>query len=408
MTHLPLAFSIHHFISSVGADAGFASIIGLAILVLLYFAQARETATLRERADAAEQHAAQLEASLSQIAQATRAQAQGQGQPAGPRPVPSPIARPLANPAAAASPAAAAAATAGATAAAGGAIPAAPAGVGAPALTAATRLIPMPVGAGAAPPEAPPATAKPAAPPPPVAAPGPAPATAAGAASATAVASPPAAPPTGGGNGSSGDTAHAPLLDDPLDEPSPRVQLRSSGGGARQLPPLRPPPSSRGPSRLGRGLAMLLAVLGVAAVIAILLIATSGGGKHAPSSASSTSNAPSGRHKARSKGFDKGAVTVTVLNGTGTSGLAAGILSQVGHDGFKKGTAANAANATQTTTVVAYLQGQKAGAQAVAKALKLPTSAVAPIDSDTQSIACPQSTCNVDVVVTVGQDLVGH
>ena len=32
---------------SVGADAGFAAIIGLAILVLLYFAQARETANLR-------------------------------------------------------------------------------------------------------------------------------------------------------------------------------------------------------------------------------------------------------------------------------------------------------------------------------------------------------------------------
>ena len=40
---LPFAFSVSHFINSVGADAGFASIIGLAILVLLYFAQARET-----------------------------------------------------------------------------------------------------------------------------------------------------------------------------------------------------------------------------------------------------------------------------------------------------------------------------------------------------------------------------
>ncbi len=43
--------SVHHFINSVGADAGFAAIIGLAILVLLYFAQARETAKLREHAD---------------------------------------------------------------------------------------------------------------------------------------------------------------------------------------------------------------------------------------------------------------------------------------------------------------------------------------------------------------------
>ena len=44
MASIPFALSVHHFINSVGADAGFAAIIGLAILVLLYFAQARETA----------------------------------------------------------------------------------------------------------------------------------------------------------------------------------------------------------------------------------------------------------------------------------------------------------------------------------------------------------------------------
>src|ERR1700735_911457 len=139
MAPIPFAFSVHHFISSVGADAGFASIIGLAILVLLYFAQARETSTLRDRADEAEQRSAQLEARLSQVANAARAQAQQ----AGPRPVPSPIARPLANSPAArtagAGASAAVGAPAGATAAAapGAAlvIPSAPAGVGAPPLT---------------------------------------------------------------------------------------------------------------------------------------------------------------------------------------------------------------------------------------------------------------------------------
>jgi hypothetical protein len=50
MGALPVAVSVHGFVSSVGADAGFAAIIGLAILVLLFFAQARETASLRERA----------------------------------------------------------------------------------------------------------------------------------------------------------------------------------------------------------------------------------------------------------------------------------------------------------------------------------------------------------------------
>lgn len=418
MTHLPLAFSVHHFISSVGADAGFAAIIGLAILVLLYFAQARETSTLRDRADEAEQRAAQLEARLSQVANAARAQAQQ----AGPRPVPSPIARPLANPAPArtatgGAPAvlgAAAAAAATAAAAAPGAalaIPSAPAGVGAPPLTDATHLIPLPAVAASGP-SAPAAPAQPApspSAPEPVAADGPAPATAAGvAATATAVAEPPAGlESAGGGNGASGDTSSHPLFDEPEEEPLPRVQLRPGGAQPRPLPPLRQPPS-RGSSRFGRGLAALLTVLGVAAVIAVLLIVTSSGGKSNPSGNATTSNAPSARHKTKAKAFNKGAVTVTVLNGTATAGLAAHILSELGNAGFRQGSATNAASATVTTTSVSYLPGQKAAAQQVAKSLKLPTSSVSPITSSTQSIACPQTSCNVDVVVTIGQDLVGH
>jgi LytR cell envelope-related transcriptional attenuator len=418
MTHLPLAFSVHHFISSVGADAGFACIIGLAILVLLYFAQARETSTLRDRADEAEQRAAQLEARLSQVANAARAQAQQ----AGPRPAPSPIARPLANPtaartASAGAPAAVGAPAAGAAAAGSApavapaaAAPSAPAGVGAPALTDATHLIPLPAVAASAPS----APVAPAQPPPspsvpdPVAADGPAPATAAGAA-ATAVAEAPAElETTGGGNGVRGDTASHPLFDEPEEEPLPRVQLRPGGAQPRPLPPLRQPPP-RGSSRARRGLVALITVLAAAAVIAVLLIATSGGGKSNPSGNTTTSNAPSSRHKTKAaKTFNKGAVTVTVLNGTATAGLAAHILTQLGNAGFKQGSATNALNATVTTTSVAYLPGQKAAAQHVAKSLKLPTSSVSPITSSTQSIACPQTSCNVDVVVTIGQDLVGH
>src|SRR4051812_48289922 len=45
MASVPFALSVHNLVSSVGADAGFAAIIGLAILTLLYFAQAGETPT---------------------------------------------------------------------------------------------------------------------------------------------------------------------------------------------------------------------------------------------------------------------------------------------------------------------------------------------------------------------------
>ena len=68
MPSIPFALSVHHFISSVGADAGFASLIGLALLVLLYFAHARETATLRSRADEAGLRVQELEAQLADLA----------------------------------------------------------------------------------------------------------------------------------------------------------------------------------------------------------------------------------------------------------------------------------------------------------------------------------------------------
>ena len=50
MVTIPFGLSVHHFISSVGADAGFAALIAVALLVLLFFSQARETHTLRTRA----------------------------------------------------------------------------------------------------------------------------------------------------------------------------------------------------------------------------------------------------------------------------------------------------------------------------------------------------------------------
>jgi hypothetical protein len=47
ITAVPYAFSIHHFVSSVGDDAGLVSIIGLLVMAVLYFVQARETAGVR-------------------------------------------------------------------------------------------------------------------------------------------------------------------------------------------------------------------------------------------------------------------------------------------------------------------------------------------------------------------------
>ncbi len=63
----PYALSIHHYISTVGSDAGFAALVGLAILALLYFAQARETSSLREQAAQSAERVQQLEARLTAL-----------------------------------------------------------------------------------------------------------------------------------------------------------------------------------------------------------------------------------------------------------------------------------------------------------------------------------------------------
>src|SRR5947209_6389725 len=80
MASMLLALSVHNFISSVGADAGFAAIIGLAILVLLYFAHARETANLREQAALLTQRLQQAESRVAQLSRAQPAVAAQPGQ----------------------------------------------------------------------------------------------------------------------------------------------------------------------------------------------------------------------------------------------------------------------------------------------------------------------------------------
>ncbi|MGI8715520.1 MAG: hypothetical protein ACR2NR_20545, partial [Solirubrobacteraceae bacterium] len=150
MRAIPYALSVHHFISSVGADAGFAAVIGLALLVLLFFAHARETTALRRRADDAEDALHRLELYVDQLARSAT------GPPPRPAPAPAVMGHPRSGvtpPPQSARVAAAQAATAAPIAArtvtpvpapAGvlAGAPIAPAGVGAPALSAATRLIP--------------------------------------------------------------------------------------------------------------------------------------------------------------------------------------------------------------------------------------------------------------------------
>jgi LytR cell envelope-related transcriptional attenuator len=395
MATIPFALSVHHFISSVGADVGFASIIGLAILTLLYFAQARETANLREQAYESAQRVAQLEGRLAGMARQPGAVA---AQPAmAPRPT-----------AVAGAPAPAPApALVGAMAAA----PGPPAGVAAPALSAATKLIPTtPIGSAPASDERAPAPVD-------LTAVGsPAPATAAAAATAAAGATPAGA---NGGGAAAPTRVTAPppprsgLTPSPAGLSPTGRGARPAEGGRRQAAPPRmsgpPPRFTEPPPRSRRGVRIALGLVGalvVAGAVLALIHFTSTGSNTATTGASATTNAPASSHRRLAASVVPSSVTVAVLNGTATSGLAQRVATELSSAGYKKGFVGNASDQTRTATVVAYTRSHKKAALAVAKSLKLGPASVQPIDASTQAVACPgANACADKVVVTVGTDL---
>src|SRR3954447_8803827 len=81
-----LAFSLQDQVDKFGAYVGIAAFFGLAILTLLYFAQAREVKRLREWAGRAPERAVELEQAVVQQAEVTRRAPVPQPQPQ-PQPV---------------------------------------------------------------------------------------------------------------------------------------------------------------------------------------------------------------------------------------------------------------------------------------------------------------------------------
>jgi hypothetical protein len=321
-------------------------------------------------------------------------------------------------------------------------IPAAPAGTAAPALAAATRLIPI---AGPAPTDVAPAGAEVAPAGAEVAPAGaeanPVPAAAPAAASAVAPASTGAAPsttsvsnddtilavPAPATAAANGRSQGVPVAPPPPPVGPPRLPSRPNGsaaGAGSRAASSRPLISSRAPAvrepSLARRLVPVLIGLGAVAVIVVALLVLTRSGN---STTVHNSARISGRHHHKSAAVvDPATVTVAVLNGTGVTNLAHDVATQLSGQGYKEGTIATAADQTHATTIVAYLAGHQADARAVAAALKLKSSAVQPIDQQAMGVACPAggttstagtsstpagSACTADVVVTVGSDLAG-
>jgi hypothetical protein len=315
-----------NLIQQIGAYAGFAAIIGLAVLSALYFSQARDLRRLREWAGRAPERGGATARAQPQARPA--ATTQNAPQPA----APASTGTAPANAPAAATPAPAAQATAPAAKASPEPAPAVPAAAGAQPAVSALR-------GGTSPAATQPGARPGVRPPSPPQAPSQPPRTVAG--------------PAGGGNSS------------PMRRPGPVASVNGTRRERSSLP------------------YVALAVVGALIVIgagafAFGLIGERGdpGAQRVP--ASERADAPGGGSGAPST------VTFSVLNGTNVEGLAKQVADELEAEGYRRGNVTNAGE-QRTDSVVLYASGARSNALAVGR--KLGIRQVEPVDSRSQGLA---------------------
>jgi hypothetical protein len=393
---LPVALAVGDTIVKIGAYAGYASIVGLAVLSLLYFAQAREVKRLREWAGRAPERDAEL---------ALRVQTDAQKRV---------VAQPL-SPATTAAQQAEAARTAAAAALYAKVTPAPPPAplVGPPGqlarpvapgavpgtLPAATTTTPAPGSVpGAVSPAPTPTPAPGSVPgamlptPTPTPTPTPAPGSVPGAAMA-AVASSSSIVGNGAGQETHESDAARP---DPADGPLPHQSFSDGDDGSFGFSP-------------GRTGAIIGGAVAVVLVAVVLMIALTQGGD-SPSkpnelgvvtqaASSPPASAPSSK-ASTTAGVDRRATRVAVLNGTTQTGLARAVADEVEKARFTISGTSNAGTAAPSTTV-SYRDGSQRAAQIVAQVIGVDRSSVQPVAADASAAA------DADVVVVVGADKIG-
>jgi hypothetical protein len=412
------AVALADHVQSIGSYFGFAAVVGLGVLSLLYFAQAREVKRLREWAGRSPERDAELAQRVQSDAQ-RRVVAQ-------PVQVPRPVVQPGSPQTAAAQQADAARKAAAAAVmekfqspAPGGGTPIVgpPGQLDRPATAAAsgetTTATPAPgsvaaAGARAAPAasgDAPAATptpdasaagaAAPEASAPAAAAPS---AAAAGAAAAAArQAGPPARTPAFA-NGAGGQDTHesdaarpAPLPDLPVRPRVPpaassrRDEKRDSGGGRRT----------------GLIAAGCAAVLVVGVVLVLLLT----GGSDTPPASNEIGGSPppppaASKPTSSSTKVDRKATQIAVLNGTTQTGLARNVGNKLESSGFTILSVGDNADQQIATTTISYAAGGDKAAKVVAQIMGVPATGVKAIDTNTAAAVSPDA----KVVVVVGSD----
>jgi hypothetical protein len=428
------AIALGDKIERFGSYFGYAAVIGLGVLSLLYFAQAREVKRLREWAGRAPERDAELaqrvrsdaqrrvvaqpavtgsvaaqpaspQTAAAQQADAARKAAAAavmekfQEPGAGPPPVvgpPGSLARPApglggtpgSEPGVVGPPAATGPPAGGAGSAAG---PGSPVAGGAPGSVGAGPAGTVTAGAGSSAPTA---------------------ASAGAAAAAARQAGPPSQSPVTT-NGAGGQDTHESdaARPSPLDDPPPRSLPFDD------LPPLplddlpprpRTPASTRagGGDRRGGGPRIRLIVGGVVGVlvVGVVLVLLLGGGSDKPPAGNRLQGAtpPPAASKPPSAAtkVDRKATQVAVLNGTTQTGLARNVGKTIQDDGFTLLKVGDNADQQIASTTISYADGKEAAARAVAQIMEVPVSAVQPIDPNTKAVVDAAA----DVVVIVGND----
>jgi len=440
-----VASTLGNTVEQVGAYGGLASMIGLGVLALLYFAQAREVKRLREWAGRAPERAAEVEqrvladAQRRVIAQPQTPAGQVAATPAGATPAarlptagltgeaatraaaivaarathPSPavgpagqLARPSLPPADTPTTQAPGSVTQapGSVTQAPGSVPQAPGSV-----PQAPGSVPQAPGSvPPAPGSVPPASAAPAS----AASPSPeksAPATPQVPTPANPAASAPASAAALAANRPTA-TASSP----PAEAVKPRVvaQPPATANGAGQetresaaARPLPPPDDGAG-WHPGRTLAIIGGVLGLVLVVG-LIVMLAGGDDPAPSTRSTIGTVPKSQPEqsepsssGQAASVARGDTTTTVLNGTTQAGLASTVQTKLTNAGFKRGEVSDNIDQTLSETAVYFTAGNERAAKDVAKIIGISSSAVQPEDRNVDV-----ATSGADVVVTVGADL---
>jgi hypothetical protein len=190
-------------------------------------------------------------------------------------------------------------------------------------------------------------------------------------------------------------------------EEAPRARAAGASERAPLLEGGRTPRRSRGRSRR----AAVLVALGVLAIVAVALALALGGGGSAKKKTAGTRTAltvvsTTGRHttrhrkaaKAKPKGLPPAETSVSVLNGTETTGLARRMSTELQQSGYSQATPLfGRPPGSNEVTVVEYAGGHEAEAEAVAHTISV--SHVQPMEQAVAALAN-----GAKVVVIIGAD----